>query len=172
MKGRKVFKCWGVLKEKYWEKLGSGQEDWCEGHLCLLIIVSLFPALLPRNQVTGFYLSWWLHFKVMAPRSLRKTFLACGRYVTKGQRKDLQSQVLKTNASKKMEVRSLQSCFRTNSKFFWQHGTFSKQEFEETGSIILGMRPWAELLEAVRVLFKSLSVKGGRIIFSGSLRFS
>ena len=76
-----TFQCWSELIEKYWRTFlrrlvhvvtSSVFTNWC-----LLKLASYPPT---ETGKSGLYLSWWLHFKEMAPRSLRrkkKNLLGC-----------------------------------------------------------------------------------------------
>lgn len=58
----------------------------------------------PENGRQGTYLPWWLYFKEMAHRTLRKTSLGCRRYISEEQRKDLQLQIFSSKCSTKREI--------------------------------------------------------------------
>lgn len=90
IKGEKLFKCWCGLKEKSWRTsrgvIGHCNQATMSANWCAWRETPLFPQRLGDKG----YPSWWLHFKGMASRSLRKTFLGYRKWSTDGQRKDLQ----------------------------------------------------------------------------------
>lgn len=54
----------------------------CDEAICACWLALLTVRLLPSHRDWGqdLCLSWWLHFKEMAPGFIRKTFLGCGRF--------------------------------------------------------------------------------------------